>query len=350
VKAQRRPCGESALPEHSGSHVQTSQLRTTRCAARAPLASASTKPEQCLVRLPRAQRLLLSASQRVVSRASPFAHPRRPPARARTTALILAQPTVRASASARLSACPLWGAAGVPADLRFVPDARLQRGRVARSSLARRGIAFPESDRRYLAAGARRLALEFANSEQPWRRMRRQTRAAHGADAAYASPRSWTPPGQPCNRRRASLLLRGARAWPIGLQGPTPRSQRASLAARCREGGAALAMLVPEAEQDRPPRSPPAGASHDTLLDHAYTGHAGTVAASLQVRSRRCGRRVAAQPLAAGVKPVSAERLGLARSGGRTGPWTKRRDARLWRIRGLCPPGARHLHCSRGGN
>jgi len=40
-------------------------------------------------------------------------------------------------------------------------------------------------------------------------------------------------------------------------------------AARCREGGAALAMLVPEAEQDWPPGSPPPGASYDTLLDHA---------------------------------------------------------------------------------
>ena len=46
-------------------------------------------------------------------------------------------------------------------------------------------------------------------------------------------------------------------------------------AARCREGGAALAMLVPEAEQDWPPRSPPAGASHDTLLDHAWSGSRG---------------------------------------------------------------------------
>jgi hypothetical protein len=34
-------------------------------------------------------------------------------------------------------------------------------------------------------------------------------------------------------------------------------------------------MLVPEAEQDWPPRSPPAGASHDTLLDHAWSGSRG---------------------------------------------------------------------------
>jgi hypothetical protein len=67
----------------------------------------------------------------------------------------------------------------------------------SRPVVARRGIAFPESDRRYLAAGARLLTLEFANSEQPWRRMRRQTRAAHGADAAYASPRSWMPQASP---------------------------------------------------------------------------------------------------------------------------------------------------------
>jgi len=58
----------------------------------------------------------------------------------------------------------------------------------------------------------------------------------------------------------------------------------ALLAARCREDGVALAVLVPEAEQDWPPRSPPAGASHDTLLDYAYTGHAGPVAASQQDR------------------------------------------------------------------
>jgi len=56
------------------------------------------------------------------------------------------------------------------------------------------------------------------------------------------------------------------RAQAFGLSPPTPR---------CREGGAALAMLVPEAEQDWPPRSPPAGASHDTLLDHAWSGSRG---------------------------------------------------------------------------
>jgi hypothetical protein len=37
----------------------------------------------------------------------------------------------------------------------------------------------------------------------------------------------------------------------------------------------ALAMPVPEAEQDRPPRIIAAGARHDTLLHHAYSGHAG---------------------------------------------------------------------------
>jgi hypothetical protein len=50
-----------------------------------------------------------------------------------------------------------------------------------------------------------------------------------------------------------------------------------------------FAMLVPEAEQDWPPRSAPAGPSHDTLLDHAYSGHAGVLAASHQ--HRQSGRR-----------------------------------------------------------
>jgi hypothetical protein len=40
-------------------------------------------------------------------------------------------------------------------------------------------------------------------------------------------------------------------------------------------------MLVPEAEQDRPPRSPPGAASHDTLLDHAWSGDVDVVAALL---------------------------------------------------------------------
>jgi hypothetical protein len=35
-------------------------------------------------------------------------------------------------------------------------------------------------------------------------------------------------------------------------------------------------MLVPEAEQDWPSPSPPADASHDTLLDHRSGGHAGS--------------------------------------------------------------------------
>jgi hypothetical protein len=37
---------------------------------------------------------------------------------------------------------------------------------------------------------------------------------------------------------------------------------------------------------DWPPRSPPAGASHDTLLDHAYTGHAGATAPSVRDEQR----------------------------------------------------------------
>jgi hypothetical protein len=40
------------------------------------------------------------------------------------------------------------------------------------------------------------------------------------------------------------------------------------------EAGAALAMPVPEAERDWPPRSRPGGARHDALLDHALTGRA----------------------------------------------------------------------------
>jgi hypothetical protein len=56
-------------------------------------------------------------------------------------------------------------------------------------------------------------------------------------------------------------------------------TQGAPVFRACREGGVALAMLVPEAEQDWPPRSPPAGASHDMLLDHASSGRGGTAAA-----------------------------------------------------------------------
>jgi hypothetical protein len=43
-------------------------------------------------------------------------------------------------------------------------------------------------------------------------------------------------------------------------------SPRVLLSARCREGGTALAMLVPEAEQDWPPRRRRAEASHATLV------------------------------------------------------------------------------------
>jgi hypothetical protein len=45
---------------------------------------------------------------------------------------------------------------------------------------------------------------------------------------------------------------------------------------------------------------------------------------------------VAVQPLAAGTKPVSTGRLGPARSDRRPGTRAKRRNARLWRIGGLC--------------
>ena len=47
------------------------------------------------------------------------------------------------------------------------------------------------------------------------------------------------------------------------------RTDACSVSARCREDGVAPEILVPEAEQDGLPQSPPAGASHDTLLDHA---------------------------------------------------------------------------------
>jgi hypothetical protein len=58
-----------------------------------------------------------------------------------------------------------------------------------------------------------------------------------------------------------------------------------SRSARWRGRGAALAMPVPEAEQDWPPRSPPRGASRCTLLDHARAVAA--VAAAPSMRSRR---------------------------------------------------------------
>jgi hypothetical protein len=65
------------------------------------------------------------------------------------------------------------------------------------------------------------------------------------------------------------------------------------------------------------------------------SGHGGLVAASLQVRERTRLRRVAAQPLAARVKPVSPARLGLARSIRRPPVLrAKRRSARFWRRAG----------------
>jgi hypothetical protein len=55
-------------------------------------------------------------------------------------------------------------------------------------------------------------------------------------------------------------------AGPYDRQTRFPPGRRADTKAGAK---AALAMLVPKAEQDSPPRSPPAGASHDRLLDHA---------------------------------------------------------------------------------
>jgi hypothetical protein len=45
-------------------------------------------------------------------------------------------------------------------------------------------------------------------------------------------------------------------------------------------------MLVSQAEQDWPPRSPPAGANYDTLLDHPWTDHAHAVTALRSDRQR----------------------------------------------------------------
>src|SRR5438874_657074 len=96
-------------------------------------------------------------------------------------------------------------------------------------------------------------------------------------------------------------------------------------------------MLVPEVERDWSPRSPPAGTSHDRLLDYAYSGHGGLVAASLRVGEREHRRRASPHLLAARAKSASTGRLGLARSAGATRTPAKRRNARLWRIRGHDP-------------
>jgi hypothetical protein len=48
-----------------------------------------------------------------------------------------------------------------------------------------------------------------------------------------------------------------------------PIDPTALLAARSREGGFAHGMLEPEVEENWPPLSPAAGASHGTLVDQA---------------------------------------------------------------------------------
>jgi hypothetical protein len=54
------------------------------------------------------------------------------------------------------------------------------------------------------------------------------------------------------------------------LAAAAPGSQATNeLSALSRQARVKLPMLVPEAEQDCPPRSSPASASQDTLLDHA---------------------------------------------------------------------------------
>ena len=52
-----------------------------------------------------------------------------------------------------------------------------------------------------------------------------------------------------------------------GICGPSPAA-RSGAPAQGREVGVTPEMLVPEAEQDRPPRSPPAGTNHGTLLNY----------------------------------------------------------------------------------
>ena len=74
-----------------------------------------------------------------------------------------------------------------------------------------------------------------------------------------------------------------------------------ALSARCREDGVAFAMLVPGAEQGWPPGSAPAGASHDTLLDHGATPATlaiGTMLLRLVQPAKPIGRVAAVPPTA----------------------------------------------------
>lgn len=92
------------------------------------------------------------------------------------------------------------------------------------------------------------LALEL--------RSRYRVNRAVPLERAFGSPLS-SGAGAPAMDTRALALGRN-------------RVCGALLSAQGRGGGVALAILEPKAEQDSPPRSPPAGASHDRLLDHAW--------------------------------------------------------------------------------
>jgi hypothetical protein len=81
-------------------------------------------------------------------------------------------------------------------------------------------------------------------------------------------------------------------------------------------------MLVPEAEQDWPLRSPLAGTSHETLLDHACSGHAGAAADGRRTevvvcgscgrfrRKRQCAGDFVAWPSLAAMRARAAPRFG----------------------------------------
>jgi hypothetical protein len=88
------------------------------------------------------------------------------------------------------------------------------------------------------------------------------------------------------------------------------------------------------------PRALTGPAAHKGVMGSRRPG--GRFAASSGAPRRR---RVGAQPLAARAKPVSAGRLGLARSGVRPGRWAKRRDARCWRGAGRSALCSRRLPC-----
>jgi len=157
----------------------------------------------------------------------------------------------------------------------FVPETRAGSGLAA----ARRvGLNNPERDLEDLARAHAPMGID----EPPL------LRAQECSDRSDSKPRPRSSGPQDCRtpphpRQGASpgslaLLLKPS----VCRNSANPSASGDAQTAPSRDAGAVLAMLVLEAEQDRPPRSPPAGASHDTLLDHAYTGHAAVVAASLE--------------------------------------------------------------------